>query len=134
MIMSLFLIAKKQSPLKIFADENSMCSSDIEHIKYAFDGINIKLMKCGSLDEAKRMIEVAKLYKLKVMMGCMVESSVSVTAAAHLSGDVDKVDLDGNLLIENDPYSGLKVRNGKLVLPDGNGLGTNTLIEKHDLL
>ncbi len=125
---------KKHSPLDIYADENSIKSSDINLIAHAFDGINIKLMKCGSLDEAKRMIEVAKLYKLKVMMGCMVESSVSVTAAAHLSGDVDKVDLDGNLLIENDPYSGLKVRNGKLVLPDGNGLGTNTLIEKHDLL
>ena len=114
--------------------ENSIKSSDINHISHAFDGINIKLMKCGSLDEAKRMIEVAKVYKLKIMMGCMVESSVSITAAAHLSGLVDKVDLDGNLLIENDPYSGLKVINGKLVLPDGYGSGTNILIHNPELL
>ena len=125
---------KKASPLEIYADENSIKSSDINHISHAFDGINIKLMKCGSLDEAKRMIEVAKVYKLKIMMGCMVESSVSITAAAHLSGHVDKVDLDGNLLIENDPYSGLKVINGKLVLPDGYGSGTNILIHNPELL
>ena len=68
------------------------------------------------------------------MMGCMVESSVSITAAAHLAGHVDKVDLDGNLLIENDPYSGLKVINGKLVLPDGYGSGTNILIDNPELL
>jgi L-alanine-DL-glutamate epimerase-like enolase superfamily enzyme len=80
-------------------------------------------MKCGSLEEGKRMINLARFYDLKIMLGCMVESSVGITAAAHLAGEVDKVDLDGNLLINNDPYIGVKVTDGKLVLPNSNGLG-----------
>jgi len=116
---------KDKSPLDIYADENSLDSTDIPRISTAFDGINIKLMKCGSLEEGKRMINLARFYDLKIMLGCMVESSVGITAAAHLAGEVDKVDLDGNLLINNDPYLGVKVIDGKLVLPNGNGLGIN---------
>ena len=115
---------KEMSPLDIYADENSLHSPDIPQIAHAFDGINIKLMKCGSLEEGKRMINLAKFHEMKIMLGCMVESSVGITAAAHLSGAVDAVDLDGNLLISNDPYLGIKVEDGRLVLPDGNGLGT----------
>jgi L-alanine-DL-glutamate epimerase-like enolase superfamily enzyme len=81
-------------------------------------------MKCGSLEEGIRMINLAKFHEMKIMLGCMVESSVGITAAAHLSGAVDAADLDGNLLISNDPYIGIKVEDGRLVLPDGNGLGT----------
>ena len=80
-------------------------------------------MKCGPLEEGKRMINLARFYDLKIMLGCMVESSVGITAATHLVGEVDKVDLDGNLLINNDPYIGVKVIDGKLVLPNSNGLG-----------
>ena len=111
------------SVLDIYADENSLDSADIPRISTAFDGINIKLMKCGSLEEGKRMINLARFYDLKIMLGCMVESSVGITAAAHLAGEVDKVDLDGNLLINNDPYLGVKVIDGKLILPNSNGLG-----------
>ena len=114
---------KDKSPLDIYADENSLDSADIPRISTAFDGINIKLMKCGSLEEGKRMINLARFYDLKIMLGCMVESSVGITAAAHLAGEVDKVDLDGNLLINNDPYIGVKVIDGKLILPNSNGLG-----------
>ena len=122
---------KKQSPLKIFADENSMCSNDIEHIKYAFDGINIKLMKCGSIEEGKKMIDIAKSYGLKVMLGCMVETSIGITSISHLSGESDVVDLDGNLLINNDPYLGTTINNGYIVLPDANGSGVK--LKNNDL-
>ena len=114
---------KKKSPLPLYADENSMCSDDIRHIKYAFDGINIKLMKCGSLEEGKKMIDIAKSYGLKVMLGCMVETSIGITSISHFSGETDVADLDGNLLINNDPYLGTTINNGHIVLPDANGSG-----------
>ena len=111
------------SPLPLIADENSIKSSNIPDIAHAFDGINIKLMKCGSLFEAKKMIDLARKYDMKIMLGCMVESSIGITAMSNLSPQVDFADLDGNLLIDNDPYIGVKVVDGKLKLPSGNGLG-----------
>ena len=125
----------KLSPLDIYADENSRNLGDLKIIKDSFDGINIKLMKCGSIEEAMNMISVAKKYKLKIMLGCMVETSIGITAASCLASAVDKVDLDGNLLITNDPYSGVKVINGYLSLPNLLGLGlklkntTNSLLK-----
>ena len=89
----------------------------------AYDGINVKLDKCGGLQQALNMIYVAKSLGMKTMLGCMVSSSVSVTAAAHLSPLVDYADLDGNLLIANDPYRGVQVCQGKLKLPERPGLG-----------
>jgi L-alanine-DL-glutamate epimerase-like enolase superfamily enzyme len=85
--------------------------------------VNVKLDKAGGILEAYRMIQVAKSLGLKTMLGCMVSSSVSVTAAAHLSPLVDYADLDGNLLIANDPFTGVLVQKGKLILPDRPGLG-----------
>ena len=114
---------RKKSPLPLIADENSIIAANIPDIAHAFDGINIKLMKCASLLEGKRMIDTARNYDLQIMLGCMVESAVGITAAAHLAPQVDYADLDGNLLIDNDPYNGVKVKNGRLILPDGNGLG-----------
>jgi len=114
---------KEKSPLDIYADENSINSTDIPKIAHAFDGINIKLMKCGSLEEGKRMINLARFYDMKIMLGCMVESSVGITAAAQLAGEVDAIDLDGNLLINNDPYHGVQVKDGSLALGLGQGLG-----------
>ena len=110
------------SPLPLIADENSIKSSNIPDIAHAFDGINIKLMKCGSLFEAKKMIDLARKYDMKIMLGCMVESSIGITAMSNLSPQVDFADLDGNLLIDNDPYIGVKVVDGKLKLPSGHGL------------
>jgi L-Ala-D/L-Glu epimerase len=87
------------------------------------DGINIKLMKCGGIYPALQMIHLARGHNLKVMMGCMIESSLAITAAAHLSPLIDFADLDGNLLIEDDPFQGATVVEGKLTLPRGPGLG-----------
>ncbi len=109
--------------LPIIADEACLHPSDIPKLKDAFDGVNIKLMKCGGILEAFRMIQIARSLGLKTMLGCMIESSIGVTAAAHLSPLVDYADLDGNLLIGNDPFSGVKVEHGKLILPDRPGLG-----------
>jgi L-alanine-DL-glutamate epimerase-like enolase superfamily enzyme len=109
--------------MPIFADEACLRAADIPKLKDAFDGVNIKLDKSGGVLEAYRMIQVAKSLGMKTMLGCMVSSSVSVTAAAHLSPLVDYADLDGNLLIANDPFTGVTVQNGKLILPDRPGLG-----------
>jgi L-alanine-DL-glutamate epimerase-like enolase superfamily enzyme len=116
-------LVKENSPLPIFVDESCVTSADIPKLVGCVDGINIKLMKCGGLREALKMIHTARTFDMKVMLGCMVESSVAITAAAHLSPLVDYADLDGNLLITNDPYEGVTVKEGKLLLPDGAGLG-----------
>ena len=91
-------------------------------------------MKCGSLFEALRMIKMARDRDMKIMLGCMIESSVGITAAAHLSPLVDYADLDGNLLINNDPYEGVAVEDGKLILPEGNGLGISLNSTDNNLL
>jgi L-alanine-DL-glutamate epimerase-like enolase superfamily enzyme len=109
--------------LPIIADEAVLHADQIPKLAGAYDGINVKLDKAGGIMEAYRMIQIAKALGLKTMLGCMISSSVSVTAAAHLSPLVDYADLDGNLLIANDPYEGVTVRKGKLILPDRPGLG-----------
>ena len=109
--------------IPVIADEACLHPSDIPRLAQAFDGVNVKLDKCGGILEARRMIEMARALGLKTMLGCMISSSVSVTAAAHLSPLVDYADLDGHLLIANDPYVGVKVERGKLILPDAPGLG-----------
>ena len=117
----------ERSPVPIFADESIQRLRDIPAIKGAFSGINIKLMKCTGLLEARKMLTYARAEGLKVMLGCMTETSCACTAAAHLSPAVDFADLDGNLLISNDPFEGMTVRGGRMILPDRPGLG---LIEK----
>ncbi|MEI9970746.1 MAG: dipeptide epimerase [Ignavibacteriota bacterium] len=99
--------------IPIIADEACQRASDIPKLKEAFDGVNVKLDKSGGILEARRMIEIAKALGMRTMLGCMVSSSVTVTAAAHLSPLVDYADLDGNLLISNDPFHGVKVERGK---------------------
>ncbi len=113
----------QNSPLPIFADESIQRLRDIPAIKGAFSGINIKLMKCTGMLEAKKMIDYARAEGMKVMIGCMTETSCAVSAAAQLSPAVDFADLDGNLLISNDRFRGVEVRGGKLWLPDRPGLG-----------
>jgi len=115
---------KKHINIPLVADESVKTVSDIAKLANAFDGINIKLMKSGGLLEAIKMISVARSFSLKIMLGCMIESSLAITAAAHLSPCVDWADLDGNLLISNDPFEGVKVVNGKLMLNELNGIGT----------
>jgi L-alanine-DL-glutamate epimerase-like enolase superfamily enzyme len=109
--------------MPIIADEAVKTAADIPKLATAYDGINIKLMKAGGTLEALRMIQMAKALNLKIMLGCMIESSVAITAAAHLAPYVDYADLDGNLLISNDPFSGVKVNNGRFVYNEKPGLG-----------
>lgn len=109
--------------LPIMADEACTNAGDIPKLKEAYDGINVKLDKAGGILEAHRWISIARAMDMKVMLGCMISSSCSCTAAAHLSPLVDYADLDGFLLISNDPFSGVTVKKGKLILPTGPGLG-----------
>ncbi len=109
--------------IPIFADEACHNASDIPKLREAFDGIVVKLDKAGGLLESYRQLTVARALGMKTMIGCMVSSSCSITAAAHLSPLADYADLDGFLLIGNDPYAGVTVRKGKLILPDAPGLG-----------
>lgn len=114
---------RENSELPIIADESVKRTSDIPALVGCVDGINIKLVKCGGLLEAHRMMNVARAHGLQIMMGCMIESSLGITAAAHLTPLVDYADLDGNLLITNDPYTGVILDNGKLILPKHPGIG-----------
>lgn len=117
----------ERSPLPIFADESVQRLSDVPRMHGLFSGINIKLMKCTGLREAHRMVELARALGMKVMLGCMTETSCAVSAAAQLSPAVDFADLDGNLLISNDLFSGVTVVNGKLTLPSAPGIGVEKL-------
>ena len=113
----------ERSPLPIFADESIQRLRDIPAIKGAFTGINIKLMKCTGMREAWKMLNYARAEGLRVMIGCMTETSCACTAAAQLSPAVDFADLDGNLLISNDRFEGMTVQGGRMILPDRPGLG-----------
>ena len=113
----------ERSPLPLFADESVQRLVDVPGLKDIFSGINIKLMKCTGLREAHKMVNLARSLGMKVMLGCMTETSCGVSAAAQLSPAVDFADLDGNLLISNDLFDGVKVESGRLVLPDRPGIG-----------
>ena len=113
----------ERSPLPVFADEAVQRLTDIPSLVGAYSGINIKLMKCTGMREAWKMATYARAVGMRVMVGCMTETSCAVTAAAHLSPLADFADLDGNLLISNDRFRGVRVEGGRLVLPDAPGLG-----------
>ena len=115
---------RERSPLPLIADESLQRIGDVARMAEAFDGINIKLMKSTGLHEAYKMAVLAKALGMKVMLGCMTETSCAVTAAAQLSPMVDYADLDGNLLIANDIFDGIKIVDGKVTIPaDRPGIG-----------
>lgn len=113
----------ERSPLPIFADEAIQRLADVPSVKGIYHGINIKLMKCTGMREAWKMVNYARAEGMKVMIGCMTETSCAVSAAAQLSPAVDFADLDGNLLITNDPFRGMEVVDGKITLSDLPGIG-----------
>lgn len=113
----------ERSPLPIVADEVVQGMSDLERIKNLYSGVNIKLMKAGGIRNAYRMITHARELNLKIMIGCMTETSCAVTAASHLAPLADWIDLDSSELISNDLYDGLKIINGEIVIPDSPGIG-----------
>jgi L-alanine-DL-glutamate epimerase-like enolase superfamily enzyme len=112
-----------QAEIPVIADESCKTVADIPPLIGKVDGINIKLAKCGGLREALRMIAVARAHGLMVMVGCMIESSLGISAAAHFTPLVDIVDLDGAALLSNDPFVGAHIDGGQVSLPSGPGLG-----------
>ena len=113
----------RHSRLPVIADESCLVAADIPGLVGKVDGINIKLAKTGSLREALRMIAIARAHHMMVMVGCMIESSIGITAAAQVTPLVDICDLDGAALLSDDPYSGATIERGQLRLPEGPGLG-----------
>jgi L-alanine-DL-glutamate epimerase-like enolase superfamily enzyme len=114
-----------QADIPVIADESCLTAVDIPPLVGKVDGINIKLAKCGGLREALRMIAVARAHGLMVMVGCMIESSLGITAAAHFTPLVDIVDLDGAALLADDPFVGATIEQGQVRLPSGPGLGVS---------
>ncbi|OQY04360.1 MAG: dipeptide epimerase [Bacteroidetes bacterium 4572_117] len=117
----------EKSPLPTFADEAVQGIDDVVKIKGIYSGINIKLMKCGGMRNAREMISIARALDMQIMLGCMTETSCAISAAAQLAPTVDFADLDGNLLINNDPFIGLKVTDGYTKPIDSHGIGVELL-------
>lgn len=118
---------KRRSPLPLVADESVRSLNDILRIKDYFDGINVKIMKCGGIRKAYRMILLAKALNLKVLLGCMTETSCGISAASQLSPLADWADLDGAQLIKNDCFEGTEVNNGKIIINNLPGIGVKKL-------
>lgn len=117
----------KHSALPVIADESCIAEQDISRCAGYFHGVNIKLTKCGGLTPARRMIAEAKELGMKVMVGCMAESTVGISAIAHLLPLLDYADMDGALLLKNDIAEGVKILDGKVVFPDRNGTGVQLI-------
>ncbi|NOX57440.1 MAG: dipeptide epimerase, partial [Planctomycetes bacterium] len=115
--------ARMESTIPIIADEDSGKPADVEQLSGVYDGINIKLAKCGGIREARRMIATARRLNMKIMLGCMVETSLGISAAAQIASEVDFVDLDGHLLLTDDPFTGLKLERDVVRPSDRPGLG-----------
>lgn len=115
-----------QSPLPLFADESCVAEQDVEKCFHYFHGINIKLTKCSGITPAKRMIEKARSLQMKIMIGCMNETTIGSAAIAHLAPLVDYIDMDGPLLLAEDVATGLQYENGKVNISDLPGLGITT--------
>ena len=114
---------RERAPMPIYADESCRTSGDVVRLAGCVDGIVIKLVKCGGIRDAVRMVHIARSLGMKIMIGCMIESSILGTAGAHLTPLVDHADLDGPLLITNDPFDGVRFDGAQLVLPDAPGVG-----------
>jgi len=118
---------RERSAIPIIADESCATAVDIPRLAGAVDGINIKLAKCGSLREAIRMVHVARAHELSVMAGCMIESSLGISAIAQIAPLLDYADLDGAALLAEDPFSGVRMVAGELHFPEAPGLGAHPL-------
>ncbi len=118
---------RDRSPLPLIADEACQRLTDVRKLYGAYDGINIKLMKCTGMREAREMITLAKALNMRIMMGCMTETSVAISAAAQFADQLEWADLDGNWLIANDIFTGMKVVKGRITLEDKPGIGVEPL-------
>lgn len=118
---------KERSPIPIIGDESVIRIADVRRAWGVYHGINIKLMKCTGMHEAYKMIQLARGLEMKVMLGCMTETSCAISAAAQLSPLVDYADLDGAVLIKNDIFRGATIVDGKVIMPEGPGIGVSKL-------
>lgn len=116
---------RKSSPIPVFADEDVSDSNDVAQLADVVDGVNLKLRKAGGIREVMKAAAVARTHGLKVMLGCDLDSGVAATAGAHISSLMDFVDLDGPLLLAEDPYPGVTYSKGEMTLPTGPGLGVS---------
>lgn len=116
---------RKRSRLPIFADESCLVAGDIARLAGAVDGINIKLAKCGSLREAMRMVHTARSLDMQVMAGCMIETSLGISAIAQISPLLDSADFDGAALLSSDPFRGVSITGGAIRLSAAPGLGVS---------
>lgn len=114
---------RERSVLPIICDESCVVATDVARLAGVADGINLKLSKCGGLREALKMIATARAHGMLVMAGCMIETSLGITAAAHLAPLLDYADFDGAALLANDPYVGATIAGGRIAIPTGAGLG-----------
>lgn len=114
---------RERSPLPIVADESCLVSTDVARLAGIVDGVNLKLAKCGGLREAMKIIATARAHGMLVMAGCMIESSLGITAAAHFSPLLDHADFDGAALLSDDPYAGATIERGNIQIPEAPGLG-----------
>ncbi|CAN5530304.1 dipeptide epimerase [soil metagenome] len=114
-------------PVPVIADESSIIASDVPGLSGCVSGVNVKLAKCGGIRRALELIHTARAHGMRVMIGCMVETSLGIAAASHIAGLVDYVDLDGPLLLADDPFSGLSFEKGRIQLPHTPGLGVEPL-------
>jgi L-alanine-DL-glutamate epimerase-like enolase superfamily enzyme len=119
---------RSRSKLPIFADESCMVSTDVPRLAGAVDGVNLKLAKCGSLREAIRIVHVARAFGMSVMAGCMIESSLGISAVAQLAPLIDHADFDGAALLSNDPYVGASIDGGIIRLSNAPGLGVTPAV------
>jgi L-alanine-DL-glutamate epimerase-like enolase superfamily enzyme len=127
---------KERSPLPLVGDESYQDARDAEQCARCFHGVNVKLVKTGGVTAAKEALEAARKLGLKTMLGCMIESSVLISAAAHLASLTDWLDLDGNVLITNDPFEGVRNSDGRITfdgVPERFGLQTSGRAGIHGL-
>src|SRR5829696_9199308 len=120
---ALWAATEAARPVPVLADESAIVARDVPRLAGCVSGVNVKLAKCGGIRRALEMIHTARSNGMLVMLGCMVETSLAISAAGHVSGLVDFVDLDGAMLLADDPYEGPLYENGLILLPDGPGLG-----------
>ena len=116
-------VTEAASPVPVIADESAITAGDVPALAGSVSGVNVKLAKCGGIRRALEMIHTARAHGMLVMLGCMVETSLGISAAAQISGLVDFVDLDGAMLLADDPYTGPVYDNGRILLPEKPGLG-----------
>ncbi|MBA2511654.1 MAG: dipeptide epimerase, partial [Rubrobacteraceae bacterium] len=110
-------------PVPVMADEAAVDARDVPKLAGCVSGVNVKLAKCGGIRGALEMVHAARAHGMKLMLGCMVETSLGISAAAHLSGLFDFVDLDGAMLLADDPFEGPEYERGRILLPEAPGLG-----------